>query len=892
MTYQNLTSEELSILIKYVRPEFKNWAWHSFIQGHLDLLIQGIMRAGKAGSRAESLLYLEEYQKTLPQKDKVTWGDVAKTSRNQRLSKLLSEIITGERNSSAYDKSRYHGIISHIAIPELFSGNLLNMEKISRGKLQSPEQHEIFHNGISLELLRLDKTKSVKLLRLYESLKLIEYAEAYLEKVEEDVRKGMLPHQSKSFPQLRESLRPIFEEYMQKILTNELMENEYLSSHTFMIWAKALTCYKYSGNLAFFREVPVLANAYDLGAGRIDALFVRTIDGKTPDKAQTERVKAMTKRQFHSVGHLMNTLLRAFGDKIDFKVTAWKFAVGDGERGMRSQMNVVKVKDVEDRPLDGHERQIKRYLSMAILSHSLSSLRHIDEVEKIWETKSFSMKGEIAYFFPDKQVFHDVVLTPEKIKLFFQEQVVSNFVSAKRRATFRHTSNALFNHAINLVNENEKKIPGKSTQLFMEEVIPAPKIQVSSVIERYVERKFADERGLIEIVGTDRKGEKILEMHLDRVIKAIEDGYVQKARGFDSARKILVCCILHEEKTPSMHITYNRGFKCFGCGAHGRFATDSIPEDVHVVIQPLKVFDQENRATQKLVIKQRHREIMLLAQELLSGAFLGSRGSEYIARFPDPRIPNSGRGLDPELSHQFGAGFGTLGLIPGLLERGFSYGELLEHGFLRISPNVREQSRVVELLIKPGFKLNEIARPDFVKKDGELERVNGLPYSELNERLTYPLEIGGIINSFYGRSIIPNCSPNFAHRKLSNEHNGMPHGAFNMTKSMLSGATEILVTEAPIDADTFMQKSDCKADTAIIGVNNDVLCEELAGFSGNIILALDNDIGKKRNTGAEETIKFTEKLKYKGFKGQIYDFTAGMVKNNPAVNYKDANRYW
>ena len=55
---------------------------------------------------------------------------------------------------------------------------------------------------------------------------------------------------------------------------------------------------------------------------------------------------------------------------------------------------------------------------------------------------------------------------------------------------------------------------------------------------------------------------------------------------------------------------------------------------------------------------------------------------------------------------------------------------------------------------------------------------------------------------------------------------------------------------------------------------------------------LDEKSHKKRNTGAEETIKFTEKLKYKGFKGQIYDFTAGMVKNNPAVNYKDANRYW
>ena len=164
--------------------------------------------------------------------------------------------------------------------------------------------------------------------------------------------------------------------------------------------------------------------------------------------------------------------------------------------------------------------------------------------------------------------------------------------------------------------------------------------------------------------------------------------------------------------------------------------------------------------------------------------------------------------------------------------------------------------------------------------------------------MTYPLDIGGgIINSFYGRSIDTHCDKRFIHRKLKTS--GMPHGAFNMAGAMKSGASEILVTEGSIDADTFMQFSDCKSSTAIIGVNNEVLFEELAEFAGNIIVAFDNDpkrvdskgrqIGE---TGQKNTVKLKESLTELGFKGQVYDFTANFVKKNPGIVYKDINNYW
>jgi len=174
-----------------------------------------------------------------------------------------------------------------------------------------------------------------------------------------------------------------------------------------------------------------------------------------------------------------------------------------------------------------------------------------------------------------------------------------------------------------------------------------------------------------------------------------------------------------------------------------------------------------------------------------------------------------------------------------------------------------------------------------------------LPFSFLENRVTYPLDIKGIINSFYGRSVDPNCDKKYAHFKLYSENTGMPHGAFNLGNAASSGSSGIVVEEAPINADTLIQHGDKKEVTAIIGVNNKVLWEELADVSGDIIISFNNDkerLNKKGKlvapTGQRNTILLTEALREKGFKGQIYDFTAGFLKKNPGIEYNDPNQYW
>ena len=122
MSYARINSEELALYLKDVRPEFKLWAWNAFVQGQLDLLLQAWIRSGKATGSGEALLGLAEYYYKLPKNGKngkITWGDIAKSSGSSRLSRKLSELISGEKDYPVYDRSKYHGVISHFVIPEL-----------------------------------------------------------------------------------------------------------------------------------------------------------------------------------------------------------------------------------------------------------------------------------------------------------------------------------------------------------------------------------------------------------------------------------------------------------------------------------------------------------------------------------------------------------------------------------------------------------------------------------------------------------------------------------------------------------------------------------------------------------------------------------------------------
>ncbi|MFA5933841.1 MAG: hypothetical protein WC795_01285 [Candidatus Paceibacterota bacterium] len=912
MSYTPITADEVASGIKGIpSPDFRIWVWHAFEQDQLDLLIEGIIKSARANTKVEALEYLATCFSIYEKDHKVSWGDISRTSNSNKLFRALNELITGEGTASSHhDRTRYYGVIGHVAIPELFFGNLINLDsprRVKKEKNAFSKQFNLFPKANDEQ----DLFSGIKTFPENKKRYTGSRAKALIEMITDqwcELKDGMhgeiLPLHTPLFFKFRNNLKKIFGDHLLKVINHSVLEDERLAFLTLMTWASALDCYKLvhklSGNLNFFREVPMLPYEYDLGAGRLDVLELSGINGKAPTEEQSRIIRKMTTERFASVGHIMDELLGTFGGHLSFLIRDWKFAVGDGPKGMRrkGKQNIMDVEELRDRPLKEHDAQARRYISMAVLSHALASKAPIEDIEKIWETKSFSIKGQLVYLLPEKFIIHDVVLTPEEIKLAFEKQIVANFKSARRRSFIRHTGNALANHAIKLMTNTDTPITLQKSdhglQTKLEEIltsvetISVPKSTFATIISQFQTEKFKDEHKIIEIVDLDN-GKEVCEMHLDRLFGAIKDGRVQASREFNGARGGFVSCFVHNnEDSPSLSVSFSKGmFKCFSCGVAGRFVQSSIPDDVRLLIKPARVQSNE---IEKLIIPTRHQEIMLHTQELLQQAFKGSKGERYL---------RNERGLDPDMSFSIGAGFADERFIHGLLERKFSYEELLNHGLLGISSKISERSGLVTLLKQHGYSLSDLMRPIPKRVNGKIVEEMGLPYSILENRLTYPLELGGIIDSFYGRSVDPRCPKGLLHRKLLKGIHNIPHGAFNMAKAMSEGNTDILVTEAPIDADTFLQKSDIKAATAIIGVNNKILFELLAGFSGNIIIAFDYDKEKVSPdgrqvglTGQRNTITLTESLRERGFKGEIYDFTAGFLKKNPGVDYKDANGYW
>jgi len=488
-----------------------------------------------------------------------------------------------------------------------------------------------------------------------------------------------------------------------------------LSFLTFMTWAGALATYKISGSFHLFREISVFPYSSDMGAGRIDALSVLSMDKESLKSKQLETINKMTNQHFPSVGHLIRDLRSNFDAHLELVIRDWKFAVGDGPRSMRKGVSVLNHDEMKEKPLREHEEQIKRYLSTTVLSHSLVSKIDIKDAEKIWETKLFNLKGQIIYLTPDNHpAIHEFTLDTEEIKSVFQEQVVLNFTSAERRSLFRRTSNALMNHAIKLFSGNGVALRKQNSgQIVMDEILSsvevkdASKNSVSAVVEQYRVRKFKDDFGIIEVVGM-KKGKELLEMHLDRLFKAIDDEKIEVGRGTNWAKEVKICCLLHNEKTPSMNVSFTRGiFKCFGCDAVGGFAPLSIPDDVQVLIKPASTALKENSATAKLVIPLRHQEIMRVAEELLQQNFLNSSGARYLAEK---------RGLDPTISFSLGAGFGTENLIAVMA----NLSTMVFWEFLRRSENLAglyKSSGIAALLWRTSLSLPLLNREEESSKE-------------------------------------------------------------------------------------------------------------------------------------------------------------------------------
>lgn len=866
--------------------EFVTWSKGAYPDGTLDMLLQALMSTNKFDAPKEAFLYLSRFSQMKAISQKVNFRDIENAPPNRKLLRLLAEIITGKiEEVTARDRSRYYGVISHIVISELLLGHIIKLEAVSRKKTNGfYTQEKMFEDeGLEVsEMFRLGKSPKTRLetVRFIEKIK-----EEWLLVHKEMMRHGKYQLESVHYKLLRRKLGILLGDNVGRVIHYGIFQDENLSFTTLMSWVGALLYYKEIGAMTFFRELFLLQYHANLGLGRLDALWVEKIDGENPTPNDLKKISSLTEKKFASVGHVIKALLHVFERKhLSLVISDWKFAAGDSTKYKPGELNNIDKGDVLDEPLIKHVHQIERYITASYLSYGLVSQKnHV--IENPWENPSFSIRGELVYFLPDSMpIKHLISLSTKEIEKVFNVQIASRLSRAKTHSGVRKTQHAIVKHTLHVM---EKGMPVEmNKQLQLDEILHEANSNSENNVLQMIEKLrppavFIDSLKTIQLIDT-RKGPMNF-MHLDRVITGMKDGEIRFDTWKDGVGGKLLCW-MHGEKTGSLSVDIpgNR-FKCFGCGVGGKFAEHSIPDDLRMVVD-LSTKGM-SRNMENFVIPDRHAEIMLVAQEILQNNFLDTLGAKYL---------RDDRKLNPEISMTLGAGYADEFLPFQLLERGFTYDELVYYGFLGISPNVRPDSPFIQALEHWGLSMSEIEKP--VIASNILKQVIGLPYSILNGRVTYPLEMDGKINSFYGRSIDLNCKKKFRHTKLRTKLNNMPHGAFNLYNAKLMSTGLLGITEAPIDADTFYQKSDLKAFCGIVGVDNPLLFELISKFHGNIVFGFDHDPKKPGETtgetGQRMTVKALNKLKANKFKGNIYDFTKEFIYHHPDSEYKDANRYW
>lgn len=883
------------------RPLFTKWIYTFYNKGFLDLVVKGLTEYKLITDAPEAVSLLAKLipDEALKNSKRINYGDFDKSSTSKSIVEKLREKIE-EKNViiKKGDKTRRYGTYGHTMCAQLFSGELISYEE------STTKQLDIFSNGYEYALIRRQLQRSKKKVSKQAFERLIEKITKEKEVIMKIWSQSHLPVQSTTYAELLKDLSSIFKEHLAKISDYDISDSEdqYLSFLTVLTWVEVLLYYKKVGNFPLFSEVFIIENSAEVGFGRIDILSVVSIDGNIPTKNQLKRIQKISKRDFGSVGHVILALIAEFGSNLVLKITDWKFAVGDGVGGIKKQMNIIKKDDALDKPLQKHGDQLDRYLSLSMVSHSLAAgSSKLKETEKLWETGSFTIIGELVYFFPDREpIVHKASLSKEQIKSVFQDQIVSNFHSAKTRSVIRTASN-LAMELVHRMLESKKVLQGSvnisNGQLgFIEgdDLTTNSSPTISQIILEHHRPLFLDpSTNFIEVVGKKDKPDrqKELEIHLIKLIECIDNGSIIAEAGFNLKTGGKICCPVHGEKTPSLSIPFDRRWHCFGCGISGEYNPFSIPDGVEIHAGKSIRWELE-----KLVIPPRHREIMTVAQGILNQCFKGSRAEEYLI---------FERGLNPRISELFfGAGYGDHRLIEGLLDYGFTLDEMVYYGILGLSTSkYAHHSNAVEVFKRFNYTIESMAR---LTTNTKGESVGGLPYSILENRITFPLEVDEAINSIYGRSLDPSCPKNSRHRKVRAKETGMLHGGLNITRAIKSNAPYIMVSEAGLNAVTLVEMAnDVKAQTAVIGVNNYLLIELLSKAKSDIIFSYDFDPPKwNKNkkewggeTGQKNTLATRDALIQYGYKGNMYDFTAGFAKAHPeyATNkyaYNDANKFW
>ncbi len=888
-------------------PEFQVWYRDAIRKPHLlEQIFEALRIAGVAQDKCEALSYLSNLSTEHGVASKVkryAFGDVAGLDAPNPYASQLRRRIMSNRKRSKAGLYMFFGRLGHQAIPSLFtSGHHRSRARLLRGTndlakqpflpFQTSSQFELFNQNLKSNgnVIQFLGDMGEKWTTSRYVFKQVEKCWTEAVKIIEDGDNQFFRHAT---VQLERAILPLYGEYVQKVLT-EPWANSEAKLLTLTSWAAAaLYYYRETGKRILFQEVEIMARERGFSGGRLDAIELRRVDGRGFKKSQIAQLSALFgKMRIKSTGKLLQELSQLFiNTDVKVEIKDWKFAVGDSPNGT----GIIQPSDLFNGPFSEHKKQVLRYLSLAFVDfyHEKGWHRNTGlERSELKDPHGLDINGGLEYFLPSGVVCHNIeaVLSDYKETLL---DIANGLKEAPMRAIVRVHWNFILLHAIHCLDGNNN-LQTKKQQLapVIENLFPDDRSAIP-YLKRYEEvTVFADQYKIIEIVRKNSDGELIHKMYYNRLLEGISSGDIAAAHNFRADHNSFISCLLHQERTPSMHIRIQAewpSFHCFGCGVWGYIDRTSIPEDLDVVVRLGHGSTGRWKTGVLPMISDAHHKLMGLAQEILRSEFKGSIGERYLVEE---------RCLDSDLAYQMGAGFGTGRLINELMDHGYTLDDLISAGLVGISDKIDKTMGLGPLLVRRGMPSDQMIRMVGRKKS---EVVIGYPWFLFQDRVTFPLKYkdasGSYKNTnFYGRAVdapwFSEYSSKLKHIKASNE---FEQGGFNM-EVLESESEEIISIEAAICVVTLAQMG-WSNGFGLIGSDNYSLFDCVKRSGKKLALGLDIDPDDEENptkggTGQKKTEKITEVLKKMDYH-LVRNFTMEFIETMPVgAKFKDWNQWF
>lgn len=426
--------------LKNASPAFRLWYEVAFTRGDFESMASAAVRMGLIGNLCEAPAYFNDICSGIIDVPLALCDLKGDGSAHRRARREIRQMFTPNCQSSEANgaNSQAFGVASHCTAPLLARKEVLSIPQ--SGSLTMFESDDFSANPGTLILLAQDILHSKRSLN------------AYLRNVYELWNEMCcLPKHAdilQLLPNIRSQLSPFLIYYIKQIRSDHY---SWFEMQTLRIWAAWLLRSIREEPWFIFCEISALDKHWNVPGGRIDAVRVLSIKGKKISKTQGEKIRAMRKCRFQSVGWIVAALVAEFGRNIQLEIVDWKFSVGDCTKGNRE----IRPEEVLHRPFASHKHQMERYLTAVVIDTILVANRlsgvntNLDALttegcEYLFKSNNFFRGGSIVYFFPNysEPLIHPISMSSAEQRRHFIETIMA-IPAAQRNAAIRDSYNKI-----------------------------------------------------------------------------------------------------------------------------------------------------------------------------------------------------------------------------------------------------------------------------------------------------------------------------------------------------------------------------------------------------------------------------------------------------------------